>query len=88
MARALHTVIAASFGETTTVPFTEQGNPRDAVLACATQAALAVTRAEEDLARDIYMQHLARWPVDIELAERHLRRFLTSPLSYFSDDRR
>ena len=84
MARALHTVIAASFGETTTEPFTEQDNPRDAVLACAAQAAVAVTRGEEDLARDIYKQHLARWPVDIKLAERHLRRFLT--LGYVLSD--
>lgn len=84
VARALHTVIAASFGETTTEPFAEQDNPRDAVLACAAHAAVAVTRGEEDLARDIYKQHLARWPVDIKLAERHLRRFLT--LGYVLSD--
>lgn len=77
VARALHTVIAASFGETTTELPAEQDNPRDAVLACASRAAVAVTRGEEDLARDLYKRHLVRWPLEVEVAERHLRRFLT-----------
>ncbi|HEX7303660.1 hypothetical protein [Lentzea sp.] len=84
VARALHTVIAASFGETTTELPGEQDNPRDAVLACASHAAVAVTRGEEELARDVYKRHLARWPVDVKVAERHLRRFLT--LGYVLSD--
>lgn len=84
VARALQTVIAASFGETTPELTTGQDNPRDAVLACASQAAVAVVRGEEDVARGIYEQHLARWPADIRLAERHLRRFLT--LGYVLSD--
>ncbi|WP_439656433.1 hypothetical protein ACSHWB_28925 [Lentzea sp. HUAS TT2] len=84
VARAFHTVIAASFGDTTTDLSTEQDNPRDAVLACAAQAAAAVARGEEDLARDLYRRHLARWTLEIKLAERHLRRFLT--LGYVLSD--
>lgn len=84
VARAFHAVIAASFGEITTEPSAEQDNPRDAVLTCAAQAAAAVTRGDEELARDIYKQHLARWPVDVKVAERHLRRFLT--LGYVLSD--
>ncbi|WP_329793126.1 hypothetical protein V1227_14725 [Lentzea sp. DG1S-22] len=44
MARALHTVIAASFGEITSELREEQDNPRDAVPACASRAATAATR--------------------------------------------
>ncbi|MFD4638654.1 hypothetical protein ACFWN2_15160 [Lentzea sp. NPDC058436] len=84
VARALHTVIAASFGETTTELPAGQDNPRDAVLACASHAAVAVTRGEEDLARNVYARHLARWPLEIRVAERHLRRFLT--LGYVLSD--
>ncbi|GGU34029.1 BTAD domain-containing putative transcriptional regulator [Lentzea flava] len=84
VARALHTVIAASYGEVTTELPAEQDNPRDAVLACASHAAVAVTRGDEDRARDVYKQHLARWPADIKVAERHLRRFLT--LGYVLSD--
>ncbi|MFD5831173.1 hypothetical protein [Lentzea sp. NPDC060358] len=84
VARALHTVIAASFGETTMELPGEQDNPRDAVLACASHAAVAVARGEEDLARDLYKQHLARWPVEVKVTERHLRRFLT--LGYVLSD--
>ncbi|WP_112261673.1 hypothetical protein [Lentzea terrae] len=84
VARALHTVIAASFGEATTELLAAQDNPRDAVLACAAHAAIAVTRGEEDLARRIYKQHLARWPAEIKVAERHLRRFLA--LGYVLSD--
>ncbi|MFD9700501.1 hypothetical protein [Lentzea sp. NPDC059081] len=84
VARALHTVIAASFGETTTELPIEQDNPRDAVLACASHAAVAVARGEEELARDIYKQHLAKWPLEVKVAERHLRRFLT--LGYVLSD--
>ncbi|MGW6931691.1 hypothetical protein ACWGE0_16690 [Lentzea sp. NPDC054927] len=88
VARALHTVIAASFGDTTTeLPCgdpADKDNPRDAVLACAAQAAVAVTRGEEEVARDVYKRHLAKWPADIKVAERHLRRFLT--LGYVLSD--
>ncbi|MFJ8959469.1 hypothetical protein ACIRG5_08750 [Lentzea sp. NPDC102401] len=84
VARAFHAVIAASFGEITAELPAEQDNPRDAVLTCAAQAAAAVTRGDEELARDIYKQHLARWPVDVKVAERHLRRFLT--LGYVLSD--
>lgn len=84
VARAIHAVIAASFGESGPELPAEQDNPRDAVLACAAQAAAAVTRGEEDLARDLYQQHLDRWPLEITLAERHLRRFLT--LGYVLSD--
>lgn len=84
VARALHTVIAASFGEVTTGLPAEQDNPRDAVLACASHAAVAVVSGEEELARDVYKQHLVRWPADIKVAERHLRRFLT--LGYVLSD--
>ncbi|GHH59144.1 hypothetical protein [Lentzea cavernae] len=83
VARAVHTVIAASFGETTEL-LADQDNPRDAVLACASHAAVAVARGEEDQARDVYKRHLARWPLEIKVAERHLRRFLT--LGYVLND--
>ncbi|RDI22175.1 hypothetical protein [Lentzea flaviverrucosa] len=84
VARAVHAVVAASFGESAAELTAEQDNPRDAVLACAAQAATAVTRGEEDLARDLYKRHLDRWPLEIKLAERHLRRFLT--LGYVLND--
>ncbi|MEV6717109.1 hypothetical protein AB0M48_34345 [Lentzea sp. NPDC051208] len=88
VARAFHAVIAASSGNTTTeLPCgdpAEKDNPRDAVLACAAQAAVAVARGDEELARDAYKRHLAKWPADIKVAERHLRRFLT--LGYVLSD--
>ncbi|MEV6239411.1 hypothetical protein [Lentzea sp. NPDC051838] len=84
VAHAVHTVIAASFGETTPDLPATPDNPRDAVLACAAQAAAAVVRGEEDAARNVYKRHLARWPADIKLNERHLRRFLT--LGYVLSD--
>ncbi|MCR3751078.1 BTAD domain-containing putative transcriptional regulator [Lentzea californiensis] len=88
VAQAFRTVIAASFGETSTeLPCgdpAEKDNPRDAVLACAAQAAVAVTRGDEELARDVYKRHLTKWPVDVKVAERHLRRFLT--LGYVLSD--
>ncbi len=82
--RAVHTVVAASFGDTTTELPAAQNNPRDAVLACASHAAVAVTRGEEELARDIYQRHLTRWPLKVKVAERHLRRFLA--LGYVLSD--
>ncbi|MET9230719.1 hypothetical protein [Lentzea sp. NPDC003310] len=84
VAGAVRAVVAASFGETGPDLPAEHDNPRDAVLACAAQAAGAVTRGEEDLARDLYKRHLDRWPLEIRLAERHLRRFLT--LGYVLSD--
>jgi len=53
------------------------GNARDALLACAAQAAVAVARGAEPEARQAYARHVARWTVDDRFAERHLRRFLT-----------
>ena len=78
---ALAAVMAASCGE---VPFpslpcgdpADYGNPRDAVLACAAQAAVAVARGAEPEARQAYARHVARWPVANRFAERHQRRFL------------
>lgn len=51
-------------------------NPRDAVLACAARAAVAVSAGDESSARQAYVEHLARWPVELTFNERHLRRFL------------
>ena len=69
MATALAAVIAASCGKET--PFSsfpcgdpaDYDNPRDATLACAAQAAVAVARGAESTARQAYARHLARWPV-------------------------
>jgi DNA-binding SARP family transcriptional activator len=44
-----------------------------------------VARGEEDIAREIYARHLACWPTDIRLAERHSRRFLA--MGYVLSDR-
>jgi LuxR family maltose regulon positive regulatory protein len=88
---ALQAVMAASWGDCVSWPprlcgdLTTQDNARDAVLACAAQAAVAVARGEEDSARETYARHLASWPTDIRLAERHLRRFLA--LGYVLSDR-
>jgi LuxR family transcriptional regulator, maltose regulon positive regulatory protein len=60
-------------------------NPRDAILACAAQAAIAVARGAETTARQAYARHVARWPVEERFAERHLRRFLA--LGYVLSDR-
>jgi LuxR family transcriptional regulator, maltose regulon positive regulatory protein len=81
VSRALTAVMAASCGE---VPFqslpcgdpADYGNARDAVLACAAQAAVAVARGAEAEARHAYARHVARWPVADRFAERHQRRFL------------
>ncbi|MGM1065607.1 BTAD domain-containing putative transcriptional regulator, partial [Saccharothrix sp. Mg75] len=51
-------------------------NPRDAVLACAARAAVAVGVGDETEARRVFADHLARWPVTGRFHERHLRRFL------------
>jgi len=91
VATALAAVMAASCGEAAPFPSlpcgdpAEYDNPRDAVLACAAQAAVAVTRGAEPAARQAYARHVARWPVEDRFAERHLRRFLA--LGYVLNDR-
>ena len=88
---ALAAVMAASCGEEAWFPSLPCGdpddcdNPRDAVLACAAQAAVAVARGAEPAARQAYVHHVARWPVEDRFAERHLRRFLA--LGYVLSDR-
>uniref|UniRef100_UPI0031CF4E17 BTAD domain-containing putative transcriptional regulator n=1 Tax=Saccharothrix mutabilis TaxID=33921 RepID=UPI0031CF4E17 len=59
-------------------------NPRDAVLACAARAAVAVGGGDEAVARRTFAEHLARWPVADRFHERHLRRFLA--LGYVLSD--
>ena len=82
VATALAAVMAASCGEQAPFPSLPCGdpadydNPRDAVLACAAQAAVAVAGGAEPAARQAYARHVARWPVEHRFAERHLRRFL------------
>jgi DNA-binding SARP family transcriptional activator len=82
VATALAAVMAASCGAATPFPPLPCGdpagydNPRDATLACAAQAAVAVARGTEKEACQAYAQHLASWPVEDRFAERHLRRFL------------
>ncbi len=91
VATALAAVMAASCGKA--APFSsfpcgdpaDYDNPRDATLACAAQAAVAVARGAEPAARQAYARHLARWPVEDRFAERHLRRFLA--LGYVLNDR-
>ena len=91
VATALAAVMAASCGEE--APFgplpcgdpAGYDNPRDAVLACAAQASVAVARGAEGAARLAYAGHVARWPVEDRFAERHLRRFLA--LGYVLSDR-
>jgi len=91
VATALAAVMAASCGEEAPFPSFPCGdpadydNPRDAVLACAAQAAVAVVRGAEPAARQAYARHVARWPVEDRFAERHLRRFLA--LGYVLNDR-
>ena len=88
---ALAAVMAASCGEQARFPSLPCGdpadydNPRDAVLACAAQAAVAAAGGAEPEARQAYARHLARWPVSDRFAERHLRRFLS--LGYVLSDR-
>lgn len=60
-------------------------NPRDAALACAARAAVAVAVGDEPAARQAYARHLARWPIGVPFNERHLRRFLA--LGYVLSDR-
>lgn len=82
VATALAAVMAASCGAADPFPPLPCGdpagydNPRDATLACAAQAAVAVARGAETEARQAYAHHLASWPVEHKFAERHLRRFL------------
>ena len=91
VATALAAVMAASCGEEAPFPSLPCGdpadydNPRDAVLACAAQAAVAVVRGAEPAAREAYARHVARWSVEDRFAERHLRRFLA--LGYVLNDR-
>jgi DNA-binding SARP family transcriptional activator len=82
VATALAAVIAASCGAGALFPPlpcedpADYDNPRDATLACAAQAAVAVARGAESQARQAYARHVASWPVEDTFAERHLRRFL------------
>jgi LuxR family maltose regulon positive regulatory protein len=91
VATALAAVMAASCGEEAAFPSmpcgdpADRDNPRDAVLACAAQAAVAVVRGAEPAARQAYARHVARWPVEDRFAERHLRRFLA--LGYVLNER-
>ena len=91
VATALAAVVASSCGEEASLPSlpcgypAHHGNPRDAVLACAAQAAVAVARRDEDTARRAYARHLTRWPIEDRFAERHLRRFLA--LGYVLSER-
>ena len=91
VATALTAVMTSSCGEEPPLPSlpcgdpAEHDNPRDAVLACAAQAAVAVARGDEATARHAYARHLARWPIEVRFGERHLRRFLA--LGYVLSDR-
>jgi LuxR family transcriptional regulator, maltose regulon positive regulatory protein len=91
VAMALAAVMGASCGEEARFPSLPCGDPagcgnaRDALLACAAQAAVAVARGAEPAARQAYARHVARWPVEDRFAERHLRRFLA--LGYVLNDR-
>jgi DNA-binding SARP family transcriptional activator len=88
---SLAAVMGASCGEQARFPLlpcgdpADCGNARDALLACAAQAAVAVGRGAEPEARQAYARHLARWPVEDRFAERHMRRYLT--LGYVLDER-
>ncbi|PRY45134.1 BTAD domain-containing putative transcriptional regulator [Umezawaea tangerina] len=63
----------------------DHDNPRDAALACAARAAVAVADGDESTAAKAYARHLDRWPVGDRFNERHLRRFLS--LGHVLDDR-
>ena len=82
VATALAAVVGASCGEAAAMPaspcgdLSGHGNPRDAVLACVAQAAVAVARGDEDTAARVYRDLLTARPLEDRLAERHLRRFL------------
>ena len=91
VATALAALIASSTGDESLLPVLPCGdpedkdNPRDAILACVAQATVAVARGDERAAQRAYARNLARWPVEIRFAERHLRRFLA--LGYVVNDR-
>lgn len=91
VAMALAALVASSTGEGPLFPALPCGdpedkdNPRDAILACVAQAAVAVARGDEHGAGQAYARLLARWPVETRFAERHLRRFLA--LGYVVNDR-
>jgi len=82
VATALAAVVGASCGEAAAMSalpcgdLARHGNPRDAVLACVAQAAVAVARGDEDTAARVYRDLLTARPLEDRLAERHLRRFL------------
>ncbi len=52
-------------------------NARDAVLACAAEAAVAVGRGDDSAGARAYDELLVTWPPTDRFTERHLRRFLT-----------
>src|SRR4029077_12198016 len=74
VATALAAVMAASCGEEAAFPSLNCGDPpdyatsRDAGLACAAQAAVAVMRGVEPAARQAYACHVARWSVQDRFA--------------------
>jgi LuxR family transcriptional regulator, maltose regulon positive regulatory protein len=83
VAMALAAVMAVSCGEQARFPAlpcgdpADYGNARDALLACAAQAAVAVARGAEPEAQQAYARHVAAWAIEDRFAERHMRRFLT-----------
>ncbi|HEU5474710.1 MAG TPA: BTAD domain-containing putative transcriptional regulator [Actinophytocola sp.] len=91
VAMALAAVIASCCGEVSVAPElpcgnpTDKANPRDAILACAAQAAIAVARGDECTAREAYARQLTGWPIENRFTERHLRRFLA--LGYVVNER-
>ncbi|HET9141724.1 BTAD domain-containing putative transcriptional regulator [Actinophytocola sp.] len=82
-------VIASSLGAGPPALFSgtpeDHPNPRDAVLAAAASAAVAVAGGDDAGARRTYARHLDRWPVESPFNERHLRRFLA--LGYVLSER-
>ncbi len=80
---ALASVVAASCGEASQMPSLPCGhaldhpNARDAVLACAAEAAVAVARGDDRAGANAYDRLLRTWPPTDRFTERHLRRFLT-----------
>jgi DNA-binding SARP family transcriptional activator len=83
VAGAMGAVVAASCGETSHLPARPCGtapdhpNARDAVLACAAEAAVAVARGNDNAGARAYDELLRTWPPTDRFTERHLRRFLT-----------
>lgn len=83
VAGAMGALVAASCGETSHLPTRPCGkaldhpNARDAVLACAAEAAVAVARGDDSAGARAYDELLRTWPPTDRFTERHLRRFLT-----------